>query len=208
MHIKIITAAIGALLATPVSAQTPVSESTERVVQLTNANNISAQTPFVTNESLEVPGMMLAPGRYVLRLIEPGVERNVLQVFEVVQLWSGDEKRLLSTMLTMPNYDRPITDKTVFAFLERGPKQPKALRLWFSPGRNYGQEFVYPKAQAVELAKAVGRGVLSMPPELHGDIGLLAGGVQRGGCGIRSGTGLASRYATAFGGPWTCHAAI
>jgi hypothetical protein len=36
MHIKIITSAIGALLATNVSAQTPVSESTERVVQLTN----------------------------------------------------------------------------------------------------------------------------------------------------------------------------
>jgi hypothetical protein len=139
------------------------------------------QTPFVINESVEVPGMILEPGRYVLKLVEPGAERNVLQVFEVVQLWTGDEKRLLSTLLTMPNYDRPTTDKTVFIFFERNPKQAKALRLWFPPGRNCGQEFVYPKAQAVELAKAVGRGVLSMPPELPGDIGLLGGGIQRGG---------------------------
>jgi hypothetical protein len=139
------------------------------------------KTPFVINESVEIPGMILDPGRYVLKLVEPSSERNVLQVFEVVQLWTGDEGRLLSTLLTMPNYDRPTTDKTVFIFFERSAKQAKALRLWFPPGRNCGQEFVYPKAQAVELAKAVGRGVLSMPPELPGDIGLLAGGVQRGG---------------------------
>jgi len=149
-------------------------------VPLARAAEPLKQTPFVTNEPMEVPGMMLAPGRYVFRLVESSAERNVLQVFEVVQLWTGDESRLLSTLLTMPNYDLPTTDKTVFAFFERGPKQAKALRLWFPPSRNYGQEFVYPKAQAVELAKAVGRGVLSMPPELPGDIGLLAGGVQRG----------------------------
>jgi len=149
-------------------------------VPLARAAEPLKQTPFVINEPMEVPGMMLAPGRYVFRLVESSTERNVLQVFEVVQLWTGDESRLLSTLLTMPNYDLPTTDKTVFAFFERGPKQAKALRLWFPPSRNYGQEFVYPKTQAVELAKAVGRGVLSMPPELPGDIGLLAGGVQRG----------------------------
>jgi hypothetical protein len=99
----------------------------------------------------------------------------------VVQLWTGDQNRLLSTLLTMPNYDLPTTDKTVFSFFERGAKQPKALRLWFSPGRNYGQEFIYPKAQAVELAKAVGRSVLSMPPELPGDIGVLVRSVVEGG---------------------------
>jgi hypothetical protein len=132
------------------------------------------ETPFSTNEPLEVPAMMLDSGRYVFRLSEPAAERNVLQVFEAVQLWTGDGTRLLSTMLTMPNYDLPTPDKTVFSFFERGPKQAKALRLWFAPGRKYGQEFVYPKAQAVELAKSVGRSVLSLPAELPGNIGQLA----------------------------------
>jgi len=146
-----------------------------------SAGDPAKQTPFVTNEAVEVPGMMLGPGRYVLKLVEPETERNVLQVFEVLQLWTGDQNRLLSTLLTMPNYDLPTTDKTVFTFFERGPKRPKALRLWFSPGRNYGHEFIYPKAQAGELAKAVGRGVLSLPPELPGDIGRLARTVVEGG---------------------------
>jgi len=72
------------------------------------------------------------------------------------------------------NYDLPSTDKTVFTFFERGSQQPKALRIWFAPGRRYGQELVYPKAQAAELAKTVGRGVLSLPAELPGDIGQVA----------------------------------
>ena len=133
------------------------------------------QTPFSINDPFEIPSMILEPGHYVLRLVEREPQRNVLDVFETVQLWTGDETRLISTLLTMPNYDQPTTDKTVFTFFERGPKQPKALRIWFAPGRNYGQEFVYPKLQAVELAKSVGRAVLSLPPELPGDLGKLAG---------------------------------
>jgi hypothetical protein len=132
------------------------------------------QTPFSINDPFEVPSMILEPGHYVFKLVEREPQRNVLDVFETVQLWTGDETRLLSTLLTMPNYDQPTTDKTVFTFFERGPKQPKALRIWFAPGRNYGQEFVYPKLQAVELAKSVGRAVLSLPPELPGDLGKLA----------------------------------
>ena len=132
------------------------------------------QTQFSTNGPVEVPGMMLDTGQYLFKLIEPEAQRNVLQVFETVQLWTGDGTRLLSTMLTMPNYDLPPTDKTVFTFFERGPQQPKALRIWFAPGHRYGQELVYPKAQAAELAKTVGRSVLSLPAELPGDIGQLA----------------------------------
>ena len=143
------------------------------LVQASGAEPVK-QTPFSINDPFEIPSMILEPGRYVFKLVEREPQRNVLDVFETVQLWTGDETRLLSTLLTMPNYDQPTTDKTVFTFFERGPKQPKALRIWFAPGRNYGQEFVYPKLQAVELAKSVGRSVLSLPPELPGDLGKLA----------------------------------
>ena len=74
------------------------------------------QTRFSTNGPVEVPGMMLDTGQYLFKLIEPEAQRNVLQVFETVQLWTGDGTRLLSTMLTMPNYDLPPADKSVFAF--------------------------------------------------------------------------------------------
>src|SRR5579863_6393718 len=132
------------------------------------------KTSFSIDQPLEVPGMLLNPGSYVLRLIEQEPQRNVLQVFEAVQVWSSDETRLLSTMLTTPNYDPRATERIVFSYFDRGRQQPRALRLWFAPGRNYSQEFVYPRAQAVELAKAAGRGVLSLPSELPAELGRAA----------------------------------
>jgi hypothetical protein len=38
-------------------------------------------------------------------------------------------------------------------FRERPAGEPEALRAWFYPGMNWGDEFVYPKARAVELSK-------------------------------------------------------
>ena len=37
------------------------------------------------------------------------------------------------------------------------------MKAWFYPGENYGHDFVYPKAKAVELAKANKQPVASMP---------------------------------------------
>jgi hypothetical protein len=38
-------------------------------------------------------------------------------------------------------------------FTERPGNSPDALKAWFYPGESTGQEFVYPKARAVELAE-------------------------------------------------------
>jgi hypothetical protein len=40
------------------------------------------------------------------------------------------------------------------------------LRAWFYPGRNWGEEFVYPKAKAIALAKASNTPVLFTPVEI------------------------------------------
>ncbi|MBK7929985.1 MAG: hypothetical protein IPJ98_21675 [Bryobacterales bacterium] len=58
------------------------------------------------------------------------------------------------------------TDKTVVTFRERPAGQPEALRAWFYPGRNWGEEFVYPKAKAIELAKTTNVPVLFTPAEM------------------------------------------
>jgi hypothetical protein len=48
----------------------------------------------------------------------------------------------------------------VVTFTERPAGEPEALRAWFYPGRNWGEEFVYPKARAMTLAKASNTPVL------------------------------------------------
>src|SRR4029077_17402605 len=51
------------------------------------------------------------------------------------------------------NYRLQPTGDTVMKFSERPGDSPEALRAWFYPGDNFGQEFVYPKVRAIQLAQ-------------------------------------------------------
>ncbi len=43
----------------------------------------------------------------------------------------------------------------MFQYWEVAAGQPQALRAWFYPGDNFGQEFAYPKQEAVQIAAFV-----------------------------------------------------
>jgi hypothetical protein len=104
------------------------------------------------------PGWGVLPaGTYVFKVVESGSNRHIVQIF------SKDELTVYATILAIPNLRMKATDKTVITFRERPAGQPEALRAWFYPGREWGEEFVYPKAQAIELAKSTGTPVLEMP---------------------------------------------
>jgi hypothetical protein len=75
-----------------------------------------------------------------------------------------------TTILAIPNYRLKATGKTVMTFRERGEGQPEAIHAWFYPGHNWGEEFVYPKTRALELAKIVNEPVLATPIELPAPI--------------------------------------
>jgi hypothetical protein len=115
---------------------------------------------------VEIPQVHLAgwgvlpAGTYVFKIMDSLSNRHI------VQISSEDEKTVYATILAIPNYRLKATDKTVITFRERPAGQPEALRAWFYPGRLWGEEFVYPKAQAMELAKATNTPVLYTPAEL------------------------------------------
>jgi len=77
---------------------------------------------------------------------------------------------IYATILAIPNYRLQATDKTVMTFRERPVGQPEALRAWFYPGHNWGEEFVYPKAKALEIAKATNTTVLYTPAEITPEV--------------------------------------
>ncbi len=95
------------------------------------------------NEPIQVPNKVLPPGTYVMKLLDSPSDRHIVQIF------NADENHLFTTILAIPNYRIQPTGKTVFTFWETPPGQPKALRAWFYPGDNFGQEFAYPKSAAV-----------------------------------------------------------
>jgi hypothetical protein len=120
-------------------------------------------TTMTFSEPFEVPGVdaqVLPAGTYVFKLLDSMSDRNIVQIF------NADQTHVYTTILAIPNYRLKATDKTVLTFAERGAGQPEAIKAWFYPGETWGQEFVYPKKRAIELARIYNEPVLAMPVEL------------------------------------------
>jgi hypothetical protein len=96
----------------------------------------------------------LPAGTYVFKLLNSSSNRHIVQIF------NEDQTKIYATILAIPNYRLQAKDKTVMTFNEGIRGKPESLRAWFYPGANWGEEFVYPQAQAVELAKVAKQPVL------------------------------------------------
>jgi len=127
------------------------------------ADERTQKTTVTFNQPVEVPGVgaqILPAGTYVFKVVDLPSHRHVVRIF------NEDETHVYTTILAIANYRLQSTDQTVMTFRERAAGQPQAIRAWFYPGRQWGHEFVYPKARAVELAKIVNEPVLATPIEL------------------------------------------
>lgn len=124
------------------------------------ADEWDQKTTFTFNAPVEIPGQVLKPGTYVFKLADSQADRSIVQVF------NKNENHLYGTFLAIPDYRLKLRGKPIITFEERAAGAPEAVQAWFYPGDNYGHEFVYPKAKAVELAKANKQPVASMPNEL------------------------------------------
>jgi hypothetical protein len=130
------------------------------------ADDWNQKTVMTFSGPVEIPGVhlkgwgVLPAGTYVFKLLDSQSDRHIVQIF------NKDETQVFATILAIPNYRLKATGKTVVTFWERPAGEPNALRAWFFPGENYGQEFVYPKMRAVELAKQTNAVVLFTPAEL------------------------------------------
>jgi hypothetical protein len=127
------------------------------------ADEFNKKTVLTFSEPVEIPGVgaqILPAGTYVFKLVDVQGDRNV------VKIYSADETHVFATILAINNYRLKPTDKTVLTFKERGAGQPEAIKAWFYPGDRFGQQFVYPKKRAVELATIVKEPVLAAPIEI------------------------------------------
>ena len=130
------------------------------------ADDWNRKTVITFSGPVEIPGVhlkgfgILPAGTYVFKILDSQSDRHIVQIF------SKDQKTVYATILAIPNYRLKATNKTVVTFRERPAGQPEALRAWFYPGRNWGEEFVYPKGKAIELAKSTNTPVLFTSVEI------------------------------------------
>lgn len=127
------------------------------------ADQWNKKTIVTFSQPVEVPGVgaqVLPAGTYVFKLVDSLSDRNIVRIF------NEDETVVFTTILAIPNYRLHATDQTVLTFRERAAGTPQAIRAWFYPGQTWGQEFVYPKARAIELARVTHEAILETPTEL------------------------------------------
>lgn len=130
------------------------------VLPKATADDWNKTTKVTFSGPVEVPGAVLPAGEYTFVLMDSPSDRHI------VQIWNADKTKMFATILAINNYRLTPTGETVLTFDERPRDMPAALHAWFYPGDNFGQEFVYPKNRAFELAKANQTAVLAMPDEV------------------------------------------
>ena len=105
---------------------------------------------------VQLPGVTLAAGTYTFKLADLSGSRHVVHV-----MTKEESPKLITTLMTIPNQRLEPVKDTYIMFQERPAGMPQAMQAWFYPGRSIGEEFIYPKQQAVEIAQANNTSVLS-----------------------------------------------
>ena len=120
------------------------------------ADEWNKKTILTFSGPVQIPGATLPAGSYVFKLADIPGNRHVVQVFD------KDETKIYTTMLAIPNERLEASDKPIVLFSERASGSPQAVKVWYYPGERIGNEFVYPKSQAIKIAKETHQSVLAM----------------------------------------------
>ena len=135
-----VATALAALLAAPTAAR---------------ADEFNKLTNLTFSGPVQVPGHTLPAGTYAFKLADSN-DRHIVQV------WDKEQRKLIATILAIPDKRLDPADKPIVMFKETAAGTPPAIQAWFYPGNTIGDEFVYPRSQAMRIAKGSHRPVMSM----------------------------------------------
>lgn len=126
-----------------------------------NADVWNKKTDVTFSAPVEIPGAVLEPGKYVMKLVDSQSDRHTVQVL------NADQNHVYATILAIPNYRLQPSDKTAITFYEMPAGQPQAMKAWFYPGDNFGQEFAYPKTRATQISQVTSQNVPVEPADME-----------------------------------------
>ena len=113
------------------------------------------RTFFTFSAPIALPGTTLPAGRYIFRIVDTTTTRKVIQVM------SEDGKKPYVMANTIPDQRRDAPKDATVAFYETPRGTPAAVKTWWYPGESIGYQFIYPRAQAKEIAHNTGKAVLT-----------------------------------------------
>lgn len=139
------------------------------VLTLSIAGRAEAQpsdyrTYFTFSAPVTLPGITLPAGKYIFRLADADSSRKVINVL------SADGKRSLAMLHTIPDQAMKAPKDAEIRFMETSAKVPPPIKTWWYAGKAIGYEFIYPRQQALQLAKSTSEPILTTAQETT-DIG-------------------------------------
>ena len=102
-------------------------------------------------EPLRVPGAVLEPGSYRIRVVDEQSDRNIVEITDL------DGQKVYATMIATPHVARRGRRDTEFVFYKDADGNPMALRSWWAPNDPYGQDLSYGPAESAELTRLAER---------------------------------------------------
>src|SRR5260370_32287440 len=136
MNIKLKAAGLGGLLALTCFLAQPVM-----------ADEWNKRTELQFSGPVEIPGKVLAAGKYVFQLVDSDSDRNIVQIFSED---SSGKETPVATLMAVPDTISETPDRPTVHFEERQSGTPEAIHSWFYPGENTGWELIYPKGETLE----------------------------------------------------------
>jgi hypothetical protein len=142
----------------------PIALLTLAVLTLSMSGRAEAQpadyrTYFTFSAPVTLPGVTLPAGKYVFRLADADSSRKVINVL------SADGKRSLAMLHTIPNQVMKAPKDAEIRFMETSARVPPPIKTWWYAGKAIGYEFIYPRQQALQLAKITSEPVLTTSHE-------------------------------------------
>jgi hypothetical protein len=119
---------------------------------------VDRRTYFTFSGPVALPGVALAPGKYLFRMPPVGSAR-------MVQVLSDDGSKVYGQFFVVPALRPELPSEPQVGFIEAAAGLPLPIKTWWYPGERQGFEFIYPKSQARQLAKVAKEPVLTTKAE-------------------------------------------
>jgi hypothetical protein len=133
-------------------ASTPAYGQTDREV-----------SSFTVTEPVDVGAFTLPPGTYLIKVVQLQDNRNMIQVSNM------DQTKMFATVLARPHpiLQEEVTPSSRLIYYTTASGRPLALRTWFASETSSGQDIIYPKRRAMELAAAAKVPVIAIPDDVQ-----------------------------------------
>jgi LPXTG-motif cell wall-anchored protein len=113
------------------------------------------RTYFTFSAPVTLPGVTLPAGKYLFRLADPNGSRKVINIL------NADGTKSLAMLHTIPNQLPKAPQDPEIRFMETSSNMPPPIKTWWYPGKAIGYEFIYPRQQALQIAKVTREPVLT-----------------------------------------------